>query len=103
MDDLENASDSIRIKCEFASNVIDESDSQCEKHLDPRVSVFLGIKIDPSDENENASNSIRVKREFDSNMIHESEVQCEKHNEPRILTCIAISISDVFEKLRIIL
>jgi hypothetical protein len=49
--------------------MIDESDSQHEKHFDPRTSTFLGIKIDSSDENENASDSIRVKCEFDSNTI----------------------------------
>jgi hypothetical protein len=37
--------DSIRVKCEFDSNVIDESDSQYEKHFDPRISTFLGIKM----------------------------------------------------------
>jgi hypothetical protein len=37
---------SIRVKREFDSNVIDESDSQFEKQLDPRISAFLGIKID---------------------------------------------------------
>jgi hypothetical protein len=26
--------------------VIDESDSQNEKHFDPKISTFLGIKID---------------------------------------------------------
>jgi hypothetical protein len=26
--------------------VIDESDLQSEKHLDPTISIFLGIKID---------------------------------------------------------
>jgi hypothetical protein len=41
-----NASDSIRVKCEFDSNVIDKSDLQYEKHPDPRISIFLGIKID---------------------------------------------------------
>jgi hypothetical protein len=30
--------------------VIDESDGQFEKHSDPRISTFLGIKIDSSDE-----------------------------------------------------
>jgi hypothetical protein len=45
-DDLEKASDSIRIKCEFDSNVIDESDSQPEKHFDPRISTLRGIMID---------------------------------------------------------
>jgi hypothetical protein len=49
-DDSENASDSIRVKCEFDSNVIDESDLQYEKHFDPRISTLLGIKIDRSDE-----------------------------------------------------
>jgi hypothetical protein len=40
-----------------------------KKHFDPRISTFLGIKIDSSDENDNPSDSIRVKREFDSNTI----------------------------------
>jgi hypothetical protein len=31
---------------EFDSNVIDESDLQFEKHVDPRISIFPGIKID---------------------------------------------------------
>jgi hypothetical protein len=44
-DDLANASDSIRVKCEFDSNVIDESDPQSEKHFDPRISIFLPISI----------------------------------------------------------
>jgi hypothetical protein len=45
-DEYENASDSIRIKREFDSNVIDESEEQFEKHFDPTISTFLGIKID---------------------------------------------------------
>jgi hypothetical protein len=45
-DEYENASDSIRVKCEFDSNVIDQSDLQFEKHLDSRISTFLGITID---------------------------------------------------------
>jgi hypothetical protein len=45
-DEGENASDSIRVKCEFDSNVSDESDLQCEKQFDSRISTFLGIKID---------------------------------------------------------
>jgi hypothetical protein len=65
-DDSENASDSIRVKCEFDSIVIDENDLQDEKQFDPRISTFLGIKIDSSDEHENAANAIRVKHEFDS-------------------------------------
>jgi hypothetical protein len=35
--------------------MIDESDLQDEKHFDPRISTFLGIMIDSSDENKNAS------------------------------------------------
>jgi hypothetical protein len=52
--------------------VIDESDLQDEKHFDPTISTFFGIKIDWSDENEdeNAFDSIRVNREFDSKQIH---------------------------------
>jgi hypothetical protein len=45
----ENASDSIRVKCEFDSNEMDESDSQDAKQLDPRISTLFGIKIDWSD------------------------------------------------------
>jgi hypothetical protein len=44
-DEYENASDSIRVKCEFDSNVIDESDLQYEKHFDPRISILFGISI----------------------------------------------------------
>jgi hypothetical protein len=55
--------------------VSDESEKQYEKHFDPRISTFLGIKIDRSDEYENASDSIRVKCEFDSNVIDESDLQ----------------------------
>jgi hypothetical protein len=50
--------------------VIDESDLQYEKHFDSRISTFLGIKIDWSDDPENASDSIRIKFEFDSKTIH---------------------------------
>jgi hypothetical protein len=53
--------------------VIDESDLQDEKQFDPRISTFLGIKIDWTDEYENTDDSIRVKCEFDSNVIDESD------------------------------
>jgi hypothetical protein len=49
-DDSENANDSIRVNREFDSNEIDESDSQDEKHFDPKISTLLGIKIDSSDD-----------------------------------------------------
>jgi hypothetical protein len=45
-DECENASDSIRVKWEFDSNVIDENDLQDEKQFDPRISTLLGITID---------------------------------------------------------
>jgi hypothetical protein len=45
-DDSENTSDSIRVKHEFDSNVINESDSQYQKQFDPRISTLRGIKID---------------------------------------------------------
>jgi hypothetical protein len=32
------------------SNDTDESDSQCEKHDDPKISTFRGLSIDASDE-----------------------------------------------------
>jgi hypothetical protein len=72
--------------------VIDESDLQDEKHLEARISTFLGIKIDSSDENENANDSIRAKCEFDSNVIDESDLQDEKHLDPRISTFLGIKI-----------
>jgi hypothetical protein len=66
--------------------VIDESDSQLEKHDDPRNSTPHGITIDRSDEDENAEDSIRVNRESGSNVIDESELQYEKHSDPRSST-----------------
>jgi hypothetical protein len=53
---------------EFDSNVIDESDSQCEKHSGARILTLQGITID------------------------ESDLQCEKHSGPRILTLQGITI-----------
>jgi hypothetical protein len=44
-DEDENADDSIRVKCEFDSNVIDKSDLQGEKHEEPRISIFDGIEV----------------------------------------------------------
>jgi hypothetical protein len=49
-DEDENANGSIRVNCEFDSNVINESDLQFEKHFDPRSSTLFGIKIDSSDD-----------------------------------------------------
>jgi hypothetical protein len=72
--------------------VIDESDSQYEKQFDPRISIFLGIKIDSSDDDEDADDSIRFNCEFDSNVIDESDLQSEKHFEPRISTFCGINI-----------
>jgi hypothetical protein len=76
--------------------VSDKSDSEFEKqfenHVDPRISKFLEIKIDRSDEDENASDSIRVKYEFDSNAIDESDLQDDKHPDPRISTFFGIKI-----------
>jgi hypothetical protein len=72
--------------------VIDKSDSQFEKHFDPRISTFRGIKIDSSDESKNAYDSIPVKHEFDSNVIDESEKQHEKQCDPRISTFRGIKI-----------
>jgi hypothetical protein len=45
-DEYENANDSIRLNREFDSNEMDESDSQCEKHSEQRISALDGIKID---------------------------------------------------------
>jgi hypothetical protein len=72
-DEYEHALDSIRVKCEFHSNLIGESDLQFEKHFEQRIPTFLGIKIDWNDEDENAADSIRVKCEFDSNTINLSD------------------------------
>jgi hypothetical protein len=35
----------MRVKHGFDSNVIDETDSQSEKHFDPRISILLPISI----------------------------------------------------------
>jgi hypothetical protein len=91
-DENENAADSIRVKHEFDSNMIDESDSQDEKQADPRISTLLGIKIDWSDDLKNARDSIRVKHEFDSNVIDESDSQDEKQADRRISTLLGIKI-----------
>jgi hypothetical protein len=72
--------------------VTDESDSQCEKHCDPRISTLLGIMIDSSDEYENTSDSICIKCEFDSNVIDESALQDGKHFDPTISTFLGIKI-----------
>jgi hypothetical protein len=45
-DEDENASDSIRVNCEFDSNLIDESVVQYEKQEALRISTLFGIKID---------------------------------------------------------
>jgi hypothetical protein len=72
--------------------MINESDSQNERQNDPRISIFLGIKIDGSDDHENANDSIRLNREFDSNVIDESDLQNEKHFNPRISRLFGIKI-----------
>jgi hypothetical protein len=74
--------------------VTDESELQDEKHFEPRISTFIGIMIDESDEYENAPDLIRVNCEFDSNVIDESDLQYEKHSEPRISTFIGIMIDE---------
>jgi hypothetical protein len=70
-----NAEDSIRFNDDGDSNEIDKSDSQCEKHDDPRISTEHGIKIDSSFEDENASDSIRFNDDGDSNEIDENDLQ----------------------------
>jgi hypothetical protein len=44
-DENENTYDSIRVKCEFDSNAIDESDLQNEKQFDPTILIFFPISI----------------------------------------------------------
>jgi hypothetical protein len=72
-------------RCESGSNEIDESNTQYEKHDDPRISTFRGISIDLRHEDENAYDSIRINRELNSNEIDESDFQYEKQNDSRIL------------------
>jgi hypothetical protein len=81
--------------------VIDESDLQNEKHPEPRISTFLGIKIDSSDEYENANGSSSVNREFDSKVIDESDLHPEKDPDPRISIFLPMTISDDSENFRI--
>jgi hypothetical protein len=45
-DEDENAYDLIRVKCQFDSNLVDESDSQNEKLFDPTISIFRPMSID---------------------------------------------------------
>jgi hypothetical protein len=66
--------------------VIDESDSDFEKHHERRSSTLRGITIDRSDEDENSLDSIPVNLESDSNVIDESDSQIEKHDESKIST-----------------
>jgi hypothetical protein len=54
--------------------VSDESDWQCAKQDDSRISTFRGIKIDWRNEFENVLDSIRAKCEFDSNTIDLSDL-----------------------------
>jgi hypothetical protein len=63
-DENENVSNSIRANREFDSNVIDGSESQCEKDFDPKTSRLRGHKIDWSDDSSNACDSILVKGEL---------------------------------------
>jgi hypothetical protein len=91
-DENENTDDSIRIRREFDSGGIDESQSQNEKHFDPRIPIWFAIKIDWSDEDEKASDLVRVKCEFDSNSIDESDLQFEKRFDPKISTSFGITI-----------
>jgi hypothetical protein len=60
------------------------------KQYDRRISTFLGIKIDRSDDSQNASDSIRAQCEFDSNEIDESDQQNEKQFDPSISTLLGI-------------
>jgi hypothetical protein len=58
---------------------MDESDLQCAKHEDPRISTFRGISIAFSDKCENASGSSRINCEFDSNEIDERVSHFERY------------------------
>jgi hypothetical protein len=80
-DDHDNADDSIQINRELDSNEIDESDSQCPKHDDQRISAFRGISIDSSNDRENVAESIRVNREFDSSEPDENDRLFERHDD----------------------
>jgi hypothetical protein len=72
--------------------VIAESDLQDEKHAEPRISTFFGIKIDRSNECENAYRSTRVKCEGSSNVIDESDLQLKKQFESIISKVEGITI-----------
>jgi hypothetical protein len=63
--------------------VIDESDSQNEKHCDSKMATDLGNSIDSIAECENPSDSIRVNHDFDSNEIDESDRLNENDDERR--------------------
>jgi hypothetical protein len=85
----EKASERICFNDEGDSNEIDESESQNEKHDDPRISTEHGIKIDSNFDDENADDSIRFNDDGDSNEndeSDESDVQDAKHDDPRIST-----------------
>jgi hypothetical protein len=86
IDELKNAFDSIRVNEQSDSKLISRSDSQNEKHCEPRISTRRGIRIDLIDEFKNASDSIRVNEQSDSKLISRSDLQFEKHREPRIST-----------------
>jgi hypothetical protein len=81
----------ILFNCESDSNDIDESDRQDEKHDEPRISKFRGIKIDVSEESENIDDSIRCNRESDSNDIDESDSHPSKQDEPMVSICLGIT------------
>jgi hypothetical protein len=80
----ENASDSIRLKCDGDSNEIDESDPHNRKQDGPRISTLHGIIIDRRLENEKAKDSIRINLESRSNEIEWNFSSQLKHSTGRI-------------------
>jgi hypothetical protein len=65
----ENASDSIRLKCDGNSNKTDENNSHSRKQDEQRTSTLHGIIIDRRVEDEKAKDSIRVSLESHSKEI----------------------------------
>jgi hypothetical protein len=72
----------MRVNSEAVSIVIDESDSQSEKHDEQRNWTWRGIVIDSREEHdENAYDLMHVNSESVSNEIDENDLHSKKHDE----------------------
>jgi hypothetical protein len=81
-----NVFDLIPVNSEAASNEINESDWQSEKHPEQRTRAWRGIFIDLSEGNENACDSTRVNSYSVSNATNDEDEQNEKDHEHGICT-----------------